>query len=504
MPDRPNLDFRRVLVANRGEIAVRVLRGLTELGLDTVAVYSQADAQAVHPRFAQRAVCIGPPPATDSYLDFDQVLDAARVSGAEAIHPGYGFLSENADFARSCRDAGLVFIGPSPESMAAVGGKQEAKELAQAAGVPVVPGYDGKEQSDPALLREAERIGFPLLVKASAGGGGKGMRLVKNPKDLAQELAAARREALAAFKSDVLVLERWIHPARHVEIQVFGDLHGDVIHLNERESSIQRRHQKVIEEAPSPVVDEALRQAMGDAAMAVARAAGYHNAGTVEFLVDEHRRFYFLEVNTRLQVEHPVTEQVTGLDLVHLQVAIARGAKLCELLPNGVPRPRGHAIEARIYAEDTDHGFLPAAGRLEVVREPKGPGVRVDSGVESGSEVPVHYDPMLAKIIVHAADRPAAIRRLRSALHQTTYLGIPTNVDFLSRVLASREFEQGALRTDFIELHRERLAAPGAIPDGVWFAAGLAAPARSARVTAAPSTATDSSPGKRLGALRLP
>ena len=506
----PSRSFQTVLVANRGEIAVRVLRGLKELGLHTVAVYSEADRDALHVRRADRAVCIGPAPAAQSYLDFARVLAAARDTGADAVHPGYGFLSENADFAAACRDAGLWFIGPSAESIRAVGGKKPAKEIAKAAGVPTVPGYDGQDQSMATLLKAAEQVGFPLLVKASAGGGGKGMRKVDRPQDLPTALDAAKREAMGAFKDDFLVLERYVHPARHIEIQVFGDSHGHVLHLNERECSVQRRHQKVLEESPSPVMTPALRAAMGEAAVAVARAARYENAGTVEFLVDTQGRFYFLEMNTRLQVEHPVTELVTGLDLVHLQVHVARGRKLSELLPQGTPAPRGHALEARIYAEDPDHGYLPAAGQLRFVCEPEGPGVRVDSAVFPGLDIPVHYDPMLAKVIVHAPDRDMAITRMQRALTEASYLGIPTNLDMLRRVLAHPAFQKSELRTDFLDVHAATLGQREAVPDAALVAAVLAE--HLGRTGAAPAARGQGGRGgaaaaelwTRLGPARIP
>jgi acetyl-CoA carboxylase biotin carboxylase subunit len=504
----PSRSFQTVLVANRGEIAVRVLRGLKEMGLSTVAVYSEADRDALHARRADRAVCIGPAPASQSYLDFDRVLAAARETGAQAIHPGYGFLSENADFAAACRDAGLWFIGPSAESIRMVGGKKPAKEIAKAAGVPTVPGYDGADQSPATLIAAADKVGFPLLVKASAGGGGKGMRKVDRQQDLPAALEAAKREAMSAFKDDFLVLEKFVHPARHVEIQVFGDQGGHVLHLNERECSVQRRHQKVLEESPSPVMTPALRAAMGEAAVAVARAARYENAGTVEFLVDQKGAFYFLEMNTRLQVEHPVTELVTGLDLVHLQVQVARGASLKELLPGGTPAPRGHALEARVYAEDPDQGYLPAAGVLRFVSEPEGPGVRVDSAVFPGLEIPVHSDPMLSKVIVHAPDRAMAVARMQRALGETAYLGIPTNLDMLRRVLAHPAFLRGELRTDFLDLHQESLRKSEEVPDAALVAAVLAehlgrgnAPARAgaeAGGSAGPSL------WSTLGPLRIP
>ncbi len=463
--------FRRILVANRGEIAVRVARGLRELGIEPVGVYSEVDERATHVAAMSRAVALGGTAAADSYLSIDKVVAAARDQGCDGVHPGYGFLSENAAFARAVAEAGLVFLGPSPAAMEQLGQKRGARELAEAAGVPVVPGYHDDTGDDAALCAAAGRVGFPLMLKASAGGGGKGMRLVDDPGALPDALAAARREAKAAFGDDRMLLERRVFPARHVEIQIVGDQHGDVVSLHERECSVQRRHQKVLEESPSPAVSAELRQRMGEAAVALAKHVGYANAGTVEFLLDEAGEFYFLEVNTRLQVEHPVTEMVTGLDLVHLQVAVAAGARLTDLVGGRDTTPRGHAIEARIYAENPEAGYLPAAGRLARVLEPSGPGVRVDSGVHSGVEVSPHYDPMLAKLIVHAPDRPSACRRLLHALGETVYLGIPTNVDFLARVVRHEAFARGALRTDMLDLHPELAKPPESMPPDIAFIA---------------------------------
>ncbi len=481
--------FRRVLVANRGEIAVRVCRGLAECGVESVVVFSDVDRDAAHRFAGDVAVPIGGESATDSYLNVAAVLDAARASGAEAIHPGYGFLSENAEFERAAESAGFVFIGPRADTMEILGGKRSARQAAVAAGVPVVPGFDGDLPDDQAWLAKAKDIGFPLLVKASAGGGGKGMRLVEREADFLDALAAGRREAKASFGDARMLLERRVFPARHVEIQIMGDEHGRVVSFHERECSVQRRHQKVLEESPSPAVDPALRERMGRAAVTLCERVGYRNAGTVEFLLDENGDFYFLEVNTRLQVEHPVTECVTGLDLVHLQLQVAAGAKLDALLAGREFTPRGHAIEARIYAEDPEHGFLPAAGRLTRVIEPEGPGIRVDSGVHEGADVSVHYDPMLAKLIVHAPDRETACRRLARALRDTVYLGIPTNVDFLRRVVEDPRFRAGELRTDFVERAPDLVAGPGIEPTDTALAAVVLAQllgADGARTGAAP------------------
>jgi acetyl/propionyl-CoA carboxylase alpha subunit len=467
--------FRRVLVANRGEIAVRLCRGLRECGVESVVVYSDADRDAAHRFAGDLAVAIGGQAAAESYLVVDRILAAARETGAEAIHPGYGFLSENAAFARAVEEAGLVFIGPRPESMERLGSKAEARSVALAADVPVVPGFDGDLPDDAAWQAKADEIGYPLMVKASAGGGGKGMRMVERSEDFLDALHAGRREALASFGDDRMLLERRVHPARHIEIQIVGDHHGDVVSFHERECSVQRRHQKVLEEAPSPVVDAELRERMGEAAIRLAEAVGYRNAGTCEFLVDGDGRFYFLEVNTRLQVEHPVTECVTGVDLVHLQLQVAAGARLVDLLQGIDLTPKGHAIEARIYAEDPANGYLPAAGRLTRVDEPSGPGIRVDSGVHGGAEVPVHYDPMLAKLIVWGPDRESARRRMAQALSDSAYLGIPTNVDFLRRVVEDPRFRDGDLRTDMLDMPPDLARAPDEdTPDEVLVAAVLA------------------------------
>jgi 3-methylcrotonyl-CoA carboxylase alpha subunit len=443
--------FQKILVANRGEIAVRVIRACREMGIATVAVYSEADRRALHVRLADEALPIGPAPAVQSYLAVDRILQAAHQSGAQAIHPGYGFLSENADFARSVRAAGLVFIGPPPEAMDAMGDKGRARSQMQAAGVPVVPGYQG--QDDEAALRaQAGQIGYPLLVKAAAGGGGKGMRVVHDSAGLDEAVQAARREAQHAFSDDRLILERYIPRARHIEFQVLADIHGNIVHLFERECSIQRRHQKIIEETPSPYLDSRLRASMGEAAVAAARAAGYHNAGTIEFIVDpDLGSFYFLEMNTRLQVEHPVTEWVTGLDLVQWQIRIAAG----EALPFTQQdlSQRGHAIECRLYAEDPANNFLPATGPLLRFAEPAGPGVRVDSGFSTGDEITIHYDPLIAKIITWAADRPSAIRKMAAALRDTVLLGVTHNGQFLQDLISTPEFEHGDVYTTWVEEH---------------------------------------------------
>ncbi|MCE3285332.1 MAG: mccA, partial [Steroidobacteraceae bacterium] len=425
--------FDTLLIANRGEIACRIVRTARRLGLRTVAVYSEADRGALHVRMADEAVCIGPPPARDSYLDVERILQAARERACTAIHPGYGFLSENADFARACAAAGIVFVGPPPSAIDRMGSKSEARRLMAAAGVPVLPGYDDDDQADATLVAAAQALGFPLLIKPTAGGGGKGMRIVRDPRAFAEALGGARREAAKAFGDARVLLERFVETGRHVEIQVFADAHGNAVHLFERDCSLQRRHQKVIEEAPAPRLAEATRAAMGAAAVAAAKAVDYRGAGTVEFLYDG-REFYFLEMNTRLQVEHPVTELITGLDLVEWQLRVAAGEPLP--LAQGEIASHGHAVEARLYAEDPDRGFLPSTGRLSRLRLPtRLPHVRVDAGVEEGDEVTVHYDPMIAKLIAWAPDRAQAIERLGQALEATEVEGVRTNARFLWQIL---------------------------------------------------------------------
>lgn len=442
--------MKRVLIANRGEIAVRIGKTCRALGIETVAVASEADAAAAHVRSADACVVVGPPAATESYLLADKILQAAVATGADAVHPGYGFLSENGDFARAVVAAGLTWIGPSPEAIASMGDKQTARRVMEAAGVPVVPGAELSDDISGAASR-AEEIGYPVLVKASAGGGGKGMRAVHDPSDLEEAIGSCKREAASAFGSDVVYLEKLLERPRHVEVQVFGDSHGNVVHLFERECSIQRRHQKVLEECPSPGIDEALRSRMCAAAVAAARAVDYLGAGTVEFLVGQDGGFYFLEMNTRLQVEHPVTESVLGLDLVAMQIAVARGEPL-GLAQEDVAL-RGHAIEVRLYAEDPSRGFLPSTGTLLAYRAPEGPGVRHDGGVEEGDEVAPYYDPMLAKLITWGSDRDAAIGRMAAALGSWTVHGVVTNLGFLRRVVAHAAFRAGDTHTGFVEAH---------------------------------------------------
>lgn len=458
--------IRKLLIANRGEIACRIARTCRRLGIRTVAVFSEADAEALHVRLADEAVAIGPPPATESYLAIPKLLEAARRTGADAVHPGYGFLAESAAFATAVREAGLVFVGPSPEAMARLGAKDGAKALAEAAGVPVVPGYRGTDQSDARLSAEAERLGFPLLIKAVAGGGGKGMRRVDRPADFLEALYACRREAAAAFGDERVLLERAIDRPRHVEVQVMADRDGRVVHLLERDCTLQRRHQKILEEAPAPGLDGSLRTALGTAAVRLAAAAGYEGAGTIEFLLAPDGNFYFIEANTRLQVEHPVTEAITGLDLVAWQIRIAEGRPLP--LDQGAIRSAGHAIEARLYAEDPAKGFLPSTGRLEHLVLPEGlDGVRIDSGVVEGDAVTPHYDPLIAKIVVHGEDRAAALARLERALDATTVVGPQTNLAFLRRVIRQPAFRAAAIDTLWLDREGGRLAAAEDEPEPV-------------------------------------
>ncbi len=464
----PHRPFSSVLVANRGEIAVRVLRAAREAGLRSIAVASEPDRLALHSLTADMCAVIGDGPAAESYLDMDRVLAAARDAGAEAIHPGYGFLAESAAFARRVQEQGLVWIGPSPEVIEALGDKVRAKALARAAGVPVCPGYEGDVSDAAAVLAAATQIGFPLLVKAAAGGGGRGMRIVTAPGELAAALDSAAREAQGAFGSGRVFLEKYVEPARHVEIQIVGDAHGNVLHLGERECSIQRRYQKIIEESPSPVVDPELRARMGEAAVALAKEAGYVGAGTVEFLLGPGGDFYFLEVNTRLQVEHPVTEMVSGVDLVRLQFAVAAG----EVLPRTTaPEPRGHAIELRVCAEDPAFQFAPQSGRIVYLRLPTRPGVRIDAGIRTGYEIPTHYDSLLLKLIAHGSTREQARTRALRGLADLLILGPQTNVAYLRAILEHDAFVAGDLSTSFIAEHMAGWAPDTRVPPEVLMAA---------------------------------
>ncbi len=449
--------FKKILVANRGEIAVRVMRACREMGIGSVAVYSEADRKALHVRYADEAYPIGPAPSTESYLRIDRILAAARRSGARAIHPGYGFLAENPAFARACRDAGIVFIGPAPEAMELMGSKTAARHALIQAGLPVVPGTDANLEDLKEIRRIAQKLGFPVMLKASAGGGGKGLRMVRSAEELDSAYRQARSEAQNAFNDSSVYLEKYLERPRHIEIQLLGDSHGRLIYLGERECSLQRRHQKVLEECPSPLLDEDLRRRMGETAVKIGKLAGYTNAGTVEFLVDQDRNFYFLEMNTRLQVEHPVTELVVGIDLVKEQIRIAAGKRL-EWRQEDV-KLRGSAIECRIYAEDPARGFFPSPGLITRLAIPSGPGVRNDSGVYEGWRVPLDYDPLLSKLIVWGTDRRQAVARMRRALSEYEVAGVKTTLQFFRQLLEHPEFAEGEIDTGFID----RMLAEGSL-----------------------------------------
>ncbi len=499
MSGRP---IRKILIANRGEIACRVIRACREMQIATVAVFSEADRDGLHVRLADEAIPIGPPPARDSYLRAEKILEAAARTGADAVHPGYGFLSENAEFAEACAAAGLTFIGPPPSAIRAMGGKTSARALMQAAGVPVVPGDNGKDGKGFASLAEARtaaaRIGYPVMLKAAAGGGGRGMRLVDEETKLEAALTGAQRESKAAFGDDTIYLEKAVVRARHIEIQVFGDQQGNVVHLFERDCSVQRRNQKVIEEAPSPAIDEGLRAAMGEVAVRAARSVGYVGAGTIEMLFDQaSKSFYFLEMNTRLQVEHPVTELITGVDLVRWQILVAGGAPL-PLTQEQLSR-RGAAIECRVYAEDAVK-FLPSPGTITSLRVPAGPGVRDDSGVFAGSVISVYYDPMISKLCVWAADRPAAIDRMRRALDEYHVGGIRTNLAFHRRVMRHPAFLAGDYDTGYIERHKADLLQPAAPSAQTLDDAAIAAAIHASR--SAPAPARSGSGGQEISAWR--
>lgn len=466
--------FDKILIANRGEIACRVIKTARRMGVRTVAVYSEADAGARHVRLADEAVLIGAPPAGESYLVIDRIIAAARQRGAQAIHPGYGFLSENEDFCRACEQAGIVFIGPPVAAIQAMGSKSEAKKLMEKAGVPLTPGYHGDNQDPQFLQRHADDIGYPVLIKASAGGGGKGMRRVENAKDFGEALASCQREAKSSFGNAHVLIEKYVTRPRHIEIQVFGDRHGNYVHLFERDCSVQRRHQKVLEEAPAQGMTEERRAAMGRAAVDAARAVGYVGAGTVEFIADQGGAFFFMEMNTRLQVEHPVTEMITGLDLVEWQLRVASGEALP--LRQEQLRLRGHALEARIYAEDPEKGFLPSTGKLRYLSLPQESShVRVDSGVEEGDEISSHYDPMIAKLIVWDEDRERALSRMTQALSDYRVVGVSNNIEFLSRLVACPAFARADLDTGLIgREHTFLFPAERPVPERVWLTAALA------------------------------
>ncbi len=441
--------FKKILVANRGEIAVRVMRTCRELGIRTVAVYSEADRDSLHVQLADESVCIGPPPAPESYLNVPRIISAAEVSGADAIHPGYGFLSENADFSDVCDSCHITFIGPTPDQIRGMGDKANAREAMRAAGVPVVPGSDGLVEDPEHGRKIAAEIGYPVMIKAVAGGGGKGMRVVTEPDAFLEMMQMAQNEAQVSFGNGAVYLERFIGRPRHVEVQILGDQHGNLIHLGERDCSVQRRHQKLIEESPSPAVDEELRRRFGEAALAGARAIGYVGAGTVEFLLDETGEFYFMEMNTRLQVEHPVTEMVTGLDLVAEQIRAAAGEPLS--VTQDEVRFRGHSIECRINAEDPAHNFRPSPGEIRFLHMPGGPGVRLDSHIYQGYRIPTQYDSMIGKLIVWAEDRDRAVARMAGALGEAVLEGIHTTIPFHLRVLAHPAFQSGDINTRFLE-----------------------------------------------------
>jgi acetyl-CoA carboxylase biotin carboxylase subunit len=507
--------MKKILIANRGEIAVRIIRACREMGVSPVAVYSECDRTALHVRWADEAYAIGPSAPRESYLRIDRLIDAAKRSGADAVHPGYGFLAENEAFAAAVRDAGLTFIGPTPEAIETMGSKTAARMAATRAGVPVVPGTEqplGADVADAAITRTAEAIGYPLLVKAVSGGGGKGMRTVTEPAELLGAVRAARSEAGTAFGDPSVYLERRLTRPRHIEVQLLGDTHGTVLPFVERECSIQRRHQKVVEESPSLAVSPALRAAMTAAAAAVARSVGYTSAGTIEFLLDEDGRFYFLEMNTRLQVEHPITELVSGLDLVRWQIRIARGERL-DVDPARLLTPNGHAIECRIYAEDPDNGFLPSPGRIAQLRAPGGPGIRDDSGASAGLDVPIFYDPMISKLVAWAEDRPLAIARMRRALAEYLITGIKTTLPFFSWLLDQPDFVEGRFHTTYLDevlkarsgrpfveptADAEEIAAIGAVLEAV-LSPGAVAPAAANRDAA---IASRWRAGARLDGLR--
>lgn len=497
--------FNKILIANRGEIAVRIMATCRAMDIATVAIYSEADRHALHTQTADEAYAIGPASASQSYLNIAAIIDVARRSGAQAIHPGYGFLSENTAFVEACEQAGIVFIGPPAPAMHLMGSKIAAKRLAQSVGAPTIPGYNGDSQDDAILLQEARRIDFPVLIKASAGGGGKGMREVQSEADFLDQLAGTRREALSAFGDGTVFLERLLLQPRHVEIQVLGDTFGHLIHLGERECSIQRRHQKIVEESPSVALTPALRAEMGAAAVRIAQAAGYVNAGTLEFMLDSDKRFYFLEMNTRLQVEHPVTELVTGLDLVRQQIRIAAGEPL--VLTQDDISPRGHAIEVRLYAEDPQQNFLPSTGTLSTFVPPTGPGVRVDSGIQSGDEISQYYDPMIAKLIVFGEDRPAAIARLRASLEQQAVFGVQTNASLLLAIATHPAFYEGQTFTNFLETHSlldaQSLEAEQFDPGALYVAALLDLGNTSVSIAAQNGALQAQNPWQMLGAWRI-
>ncbi len=463
------MKIEKVLVANRGEIAVRIIKACQEMGIHTVAIYSDVDEDSLHVHVADDAYPLGDPTPSESYLNISKIIDIAKSSGVDSVHPGYGFLSENAEFASACTKAGLKFIGPDPGVIQSMGDKIEAKRTMDDVGVPVIPGYIGEEQEN--LEEACERVGFPVLIKAAAGGGGKGMKIVNDQSGLEEAIESARREALSSFGNDELLMEKYLEKPRHIEFQILADEHGKTIHLFERECSIQRRHQKVIEETPSVAVDGELRDRMGRTAVKVAETIGYTNAGTVEFMLDKNRKFYFLEMNTRLQVEHAITEMTTGVDIVKWQLKIASGENIT--LDQENLNQRGHAIECRIYAEDPEKGFLPSTGKLRTVEIPNGVSIRHDTGVKEGLEITPYYDPMLAKLIVHAEDRPEAIKKMHWSLSNYITLGITTNVPFLRAIIENRAFVAGDIDTHFIDTHFKDWTLPTELPVEVLIAAAI-------------------------------
>jgi acetyl-CoA carboxylase biotin carboxylase subunit len=447
--------FKKVLIANRGEIAVRIIKACQEMGIKTVAVYSEVDKDAPHVHLADESVNLGDPTPSESYLNIPKIIEHAKKMDVEGIHPGYGFLAENPDFAKACNDSGIKFIGPTPQAIKLMGDKIQAKKTMEKANVPIIPGYHGIKQDNQTLEKEGKKIGFPILIKATAGGGGKGMRIVRTDEDLSQAIESAKRESKSAFGNDSVFIEKYIDKPRHIEFQVLADEHGSVIHLCERECSIQRRHQKIIEETPSPMMTSKLREEMGTAAVAVAKAAGYTNAGTVEFMVDSKKNFYFMEMNTRLQVEHPITEMTTGIDLVKWQLRIASEEKLTLKQENVFQR--GHSLECRIYAEDPANGFLPSVGMLTKVERPSGPNIRNDTGIEANIAITPYYDPMLAKLTVFSETRDESIQKMIWALSRYVVLGVTTNISFLKQVLEHPEFKNGNITTHFIDDHFKEL-----------------------------------------------
>ena len=499
--------FKKILIANRGEIAARIIKACQEMGISTVAVYSEADRESLHVQMADEAFCIGPAPAVESYLDMDAIIRTAHAAGAEAIHPGYGFLAENAEFDRLCEKENIVFIGPNSKALKLVGDKVRSRQTMEKAGVPIIPGMKGIPKDLSEFGLEAKKIGYPVMIKASAGGGGKGMRVVRSPKDLKSGLEAGMREAKSAFGDESVYLEKYIEEPRHVEFQVLADNLGNVVHLFERECSIQRRHQKIVEETPSQALTPELRTRMGETAKKVMQVSGYNNAGTVEFLLDKDKNFYFLEVNARLQVEHPVTELTTGVDLVHQQILIASGKKLP--FKQDDMSQKGHSIECRIYAEGPLNNFLPSSGKVLFLKEPKGPGVRHDCGIFSGSHVPIYYDPILAKLIIWAENRESACRRMINALEDYVILGINSTIDFLKDVIAHPQFQAGNTTTSFIEKHFDGWEGKTKTEDGLNLAMIASAFDRFQETYASPGTNRGGvkkdvfSPWKSLGKWRL-